>query len=150
MLKRKDAIIKTDKTLRLMRCFEECVYSLVDGSKRLPQPVAFQRSKVYLKLEAGSSNITANLVNVNLNATSTSESNIYLFDQPVEDSQAYIETLNNFEYLNSDSVHDRTSIEYLVSNSVIRVNSLGVWILIAKIKVNFTLFKRKKYPFLVV
>jgi hypothetical protein len=141
MLKQKDAIVKTDKTLRFMRCFAECVKSLVGtvpASRPLPFPqsVAFHRSKTYLKLEpTGMPN--ANLVNVNLNATSTSESNIYLFEQPAEDAQAYLNTLDNFEYLNSERVLDRTSIEYLVSNSVVRVNSLGVWILIIKIKVYY-------------
>ena len=118
MLKRKDMICKTDKTLRFMRCFEECVESLTNSTP-IPSPMCFQRSKVYLRLDE----------------QGTFESNIYLFDTLVEDTETYFSILNNFEYFNSDHVIDKTVVEYLVTNSCTRINSLGRWILITKIKV---------------
>ena len=133
MIKRKDAISRTDKTLRLMRCLEEIIESF-SSVKPVPKPTCFQRSKVYYKL----------LTNTNINSTNQSqlptslvshhhnqqESNIYLFDSPVDNSDTYFSTLNNFEYLNSDHVIDRNMIEYFVTNSCVRINNMGKWILV--------------------
>jgi hypothetical protein len=124
MLKRRETINKTDKTLRFMRCFEECVQSLTNN-KQFPLAASYQRSKVYFKLEDSS--------------PSTHDSNIYLFDTPINENEAYFNTLNNFEYLNSDHAIDKHIIEYIVTNGCIRINNLGKWVLVTKIKV-FILF----------
>ena len=118
MLKRKESVAKTDKILRYMRCFEELTDAFVN-TKQIPLPVCYQRSKIYFKIDD----------------FTTHDSNVYLFDAPIDDSESYYNALNNFEYLNSDHVIYKNLVEYLVSNSCTRVNSLGRWILITKIKV---------------
>ncbi len=122
MFKRKEATNRTERTLRFMRCFEECIEALAK-SKQLPLPICYQRSKIYYKLD--------NAIN--------QEPNVYLFEYPVEDINVYFNYLNNFEYLNSNNVLDKNTIEYLVSNSCVRVNNIGKWILITKIKVSIFL-----------
>lgn len=128
MLKRKESVLKTDKTLRYMRCFEELTNAFVK-TEPIPLPVCFQRSKIYFKID--------DFTTVN------HDSNIYLFDSPIDDSDIYFNSLNNFEYLNSNHVLDKNNIEYLVSNSCTRINNLGRWILITKIKVNFFFYNIK-------
>jgi hypothetical protein len=138
MLKRKEAIARTDKTLRLMRCFEECTESL-SNNKPFPQPVCYQRSKIYYKLEQSSlSSASPAAVASSSSAASNQESNVYFFDAPIDDLDTFSNILNNFEYLNSDHVYDKHNIDYLVSNSSIRVNNLGKWILVTKLKVYST------------
>ena len=118
MLKRREVITRADKTLRFMRCFEECIDAL-SKTKKMPLSVCYQRAKIYFKCDD----------------TGTQDSNIYLFNYPIDDKATYFNILNNFEYLNSDQVLDKNVIEYLVSNSCTRINNLGRWILITKIKV---------------
>jgi len=51
-LKRREALSKTDKILRFMRCFEECIQSLTSNrQKSFPLPVSYQRSKIYFKID---------------------------------------------------------------------------------------------------
>jgi hypothetical protein len=141
MIKRKDAISRTDKTLRLMRCLEEIIDSF-SSVKLAPKGICFQRSKVYYKLlsqnpnssSTNQSQLPSSLV---AHHHHSQESNVYLFDSPVENSDIYFSILNNFEYLNSDHVIDRNMIEYLVTNSCVRINNMGKWILVTKIKVKF-------------
>jgi hypothetical protein len=47
-----------------------------------------------------------------------------LFDKPLESALDYFSILNNFEYLNSDHVIDKNTIEYFVSNGCIRINEM--------------------------
>lgn len=131
MIKRKDAVNKTDKTLRLIRAFEECVECLA-SNKPFPKSVSYQRSKIYYKIDESCINAQSSSSTSN---TSNHDTNIYLFDTPIDDQETYSNTLNNFEYFNSDHVIDIHNIEYLVSNSSIRINNLGKWILITKIKI---------------
>jgi hypothetical protein len=157
MIKRKDAISRTEKTLRLMRCLEEIIDSF-SASKPFPKAACFQRSKVYYKL-ASSSPSSSHLLSVNSNsnpqlsaATSAltlhhhhhqhhqQDSNIYLFDSPIDNNESYFNILNSFEYISSDHVIDKNVIDYFVTNSCIRINQLGKWVLITKIKVGFFLF----------
>ena len=125
MIKRREAIARADRTLRFMRCFEELCEAF---AKTKPLPIAslFQRSKIYYKLDQ-----TAQFI----------ETNIYLFDSPIDSMAEYSAILNNFEYLNSDNVIDGTTVEYIASNSCVRINSIGKWILITKIKVTIILNK---------
>lgn len=61
-LKRREALSKTDKILRFMRCFEECIQSLTSNrQKSFPLPVSFHRSKIYFKIDdaAFSSSLTS-------------------------------------------------------------------------------------------
>lgn len=134
MLKLKEAVSKTDKTLRLMRCFEECTDSF-SNNKPFPLAVCYQRSKLYLKLDDANSGNTPTSSTNSTNQTSSQESNVYLFDAPIDDLATFVAILNNFEYLNSNNVIDKHNIEYLVTNSAIRINSLGKWSLITKLKV---------------
>ncbi len=139
MIKRKDAISKTDKTLRLMRCLEEIIDSF-SAVKQMPKPLCFQRSKVYYKLLINQNNTSSNQSQLPTSLVAhhhNQESNIYLFDSPVDNTETYFSILNNFEYLNSDHVIDRNMIEYLVTNSCVRINNMGKWILVTKIKVKF-------------
>jgi hypothetical protein len=124
MLKRKEAVAKTDKTLRYMRCFEEVADAFVK-SKPIPLPVCYQRSKTYFKIDDTSREMISH------------DSNIYLYETPIDDSETYFNMLNNYEFLNSDHVIDKNVVDYLVSNSCTRINELGRWILITKIKVIF-------------
>lgn len=119
MIKRRDVISKIDRTLRFIRGFEECIECMAQ-TKAVPLPLCYQRSKSYYKFEE----------------TTSQDSNIYLFNSPCADMNAYFNFLNNFEYLNSDHVLDKNIIEYLVSNNCTRINSLGKWILVTKIKFN--------------
>ena len=114
MLKRREAILKTDKILRFMRCFEECIQSLNSNNRQqsFPLAICFQRSKIYFKLEDLSTSL------------SNHDTNIYLFDLPIDSTDGYFSILNNFEYLNSNHVIDKTTIEYLVSNGCIRINEM--------------------------
>lgn len=120
MLKRRETSSKIDKTIRFMRCFEETINSLIK-TEPIPLSLCYQRSKVYFKIEAAPAN---------------QDSNIYLFDSPCPDLDTYYNYLNNFEYLNSDHVLDRNVIEYLVSNNCTRINNIGRWILVTKIKID--------------
>jgi hypothetical protein len=123
MFKRRDAISKTDKILRFMRCFEECIQSLTSNrQKSFPLAVSYQRSKIYFKIDDAN--------NASSSSTSSSQdTNIYLFDIPLENAYDYFSILNNFEYLNSDHVIDKNTIEYFVSNGCIRVNDMWVTLL---------------------
>jgi len=118
MLKRRDATSKIDKTQRFMRCFEDTIKSL-NHNKPLPLPLCYQRAKTYFKIEP---------------STANQDTNIYLFDSPCEDLKTYYNYINNFEYLNSNHVLDRNIVEYLVSNNCTRINNIGRWILLTKIK----------------
>ena len=120
MHKRRETTAKIDKTLRLMRCFEESIEAFAQ-TKAVPLPLCYQRSKVYYRLDTADSN---------------QDSNIYLFDKPCPDQDTYFSYLNNFEYLNSNHVLDRNIIEYIVSNNCTRINDIGRWILVTKIKVD--------------
>ena len=152
MIKRKDAIARTDKTLRLMRCLENIIESF-SHSKAFPIAACFQRSKVYYKLVHLSASNVSKVVGTQLLVESSGSSggvvsstssnsflhqhqdtNIYLFDSPIDSLESYFNILNNFEYLNSDHVLDRNMIEYFVTYSCVRINSLGKWMLITKIK----------------
>lgn len=119
MSKKREAVVKTDRTLRLIRCFEESVNAFVNG-QNLPLALCYHRSKVYYKLDE---------------SFISSDPNVYLFDSPVSTSEDYQAILNNFEYLNSDHVIDRHVVEYLVSNGCTKINSFGRWILITRVKV---------------
>ncbi|CAF0837663.1 unnamed protein product [Brachionus calyciflorus] len=140
MIKRKDAINKTDKTLRLIRAFEECIESLTSNNKPFPLAICYQRSKIYFKLDQQSTNTTTTTTTSGQSSSQNTyrnfyhDSNIYLFDAPLDEQQILNDTLNNFEYLNSQNVIDINNIDYLVSNNSIRINNLGKWILITKIK----------------
>jgi hypothetical protein len=126
MIRKKDAIKKIDKTLRFLKCFEECVEAFQTNA-HLPREICYQRAKTYYKLNLNS---TKSNMNNNLN-----DSNIYFFDSPLSDQESLSNMINNFEYLNSDHVVDRTNIDFLVSNGQMIINNLGKWILIIKIKV---------------
>lgn len=135
MNKRKNAINKTEKSLKIMRAFEECTECLA-SNKPFPKPIGYYRAKIYYKLDESCINLNSPLNSSSaINSQFNYESSIYLFDCPVDDQATYDAIINNFEYLNSDRVLDKHSIDYLVSNSVIRINTLGKWILITKIKV---------------
>ena len=153
--RRKEAVSRINKTLRLMRCFEECTEALAKN-KPLPLPLCYERAEVYLKLDeqlvsssigggasglggggvgSGALHPTTSSTSAAISSTSQLDSNVYLFDAPIDDLAAYLNMLNNFEYLNSNHVIDKNVIDYLVTNSAIRVNSLGKWILVTKLKV---------------
>lgn len=164
--KRREAVSRIDKTLRLMRCFEECTASLAQSTasdkRPLPLAVCYQRAEVYLKLDemikssssaaaAGSAvtTTTASTAAAAATVSATSDSNVYLFDAPIDDVGVYFNTLNNYEYLNSSHVVDKHFVEYVVTNSAIRVNTLGKWILVTKLKVgSLTLFETKSSAYL--
>lgn len=118
MLDKRQVIAKTEKTLSFMRCFEECVSSF-NENRSLPLPLCYQCKRSLLKID---------------HSFSSADSNIYLFDVPVDSHDSYAQTLNNFEYLNSNRVLDKNVIDYLITNNCIRVNELGKWILITEIK----------------
>ena len=118
MMKRRDVLSKIDRTQRFIRGFEECIQCMAQ-TRAVPLPLCYVRSKTYFKFEE----------------TANQDSNIYLFDSPCEDIEAYFSYLNNFEYLNSDHVLGKNMIEYIVSNNCTRINNLGKWMLITKIKI---------------
>ncbi len=120
--RRHEASSKIDRTTSLIRCFEDCVNSLASSSS-VPLPICYQPSKLYFKLD-----ITNN------NQLNNQDHNIYLFDKPCEDISTYYSFLNNFIYLNSDNVISPELIDYLVANSCTRINDIGRWILVTKIK----------------
>lgn len=132
---RKNSTTKIEKTLKFMRTFEECTECLT-SNKPFPRALGYYRTKIYYKLDQSCINS-----NSPMNSSSAIisqfnyESSVYLFDCPVDDQTTYDAIINNFEYLNSDRVIDKHSIDYLISNSVIRINSMGKWILITKIKI---------------
>ena len=142
-----------------MRCFEECIQALATvsasdesecvTSKPFPLAVAYRRAKVYFKIEPNTNVLSSSsAVNASNAATLAGiDSNIYLFEKPLDDNLAYQNTLNNFEYLNSEHVLDKLSIEYMVYNSTVRINNLGKWILITKIKVKLKNIKIKFFCF---
>ena len=182
--RRKEAIARTDTSLRLLRCFEHVVRSFMH-TRPLPLALLYYRAKVYYKLAdvastggspsflktttttttpksmattltqtslptataaaagvASTTTIAAGPEHTTSSSTIASlsmghhESNIYLFDAPIDDPLVYSRTLNNFEYLNSDLVLDKHVVKYLVSNSCMRITPLGKWILITKIRRN--------------
>lgn len=134
MNKKNSVSNKTEKTLKFMRAFEECSECLA-SNKPFPKPLGYYRAKIYYKLDESciASNSPMNSSSA-FNNQFNYESSIYLFDCPLDDQTTYDAVINNFEYLNSDRVLDKHSIEYFVSNSVVRINNLGKWILITKIK----------------
>lgn len=138
MNKKKSVLTKTEKTLKFMRAFEECSECLA-SNKPFPKPLGYYRAKIYYKLDESciASNSPMNSSSA-FNNQFNYESSIYLFDCPLDDQTTYDAVINNFEYLNSDRVLDKNSIEYLVSNNVVRINNLGKWILITKTKLHNT------------
>lgn len=141
VIKRKESAFRIDKTLSLVRCFEECTEALANN-KPLPIFIFYQQEEVYLKvdgLRVKRANTTT-VINPTTSSSSTAssgqqDSNLYFFEAPVDDTNVYLNTLNNFEYLNSNRVVDKNMIEYVVTNSAIRINTIGKWILVTKIKV---------------
>lgn len=152
MPKRKDSALRTDRTLRYMRCFEDCVRALCNNSP-IPVAVCYKRGKVYLEPVKSNNFATdsispskSNLIS-GKNVSRATDSSIYLFDAPVGDNQSYVEMINSFEFLSSNHVVERASVEYLVSNSDIKINQMGMWMMVTKIKRTqaeknkFTVFK---------
>lgn len=115
-----EASSKIERKVNLIRCFEDCVDSFT-SSNSIPLAICYQPSKIYCKLDINSNN-------------HSQDNNIYLFEKPCEDISTYYSYLNNFTYLNSEYVINFELIDYLVTNSCIRINTIGRWILVTKIK----------------
>jgi hypothetical protein len=128
---RLEVIKKNQRTLALIRCFQECIEAFSNGTQ-FPLNMCYHRSKIYYRIEENS---RANFASSNSINSFQTESNVYLFDSPIDTIDEYNSTINNFEYLNSDHVIDRHGIAFFVSNGCSQLTNLGNWILVTKIKV---------------
>jgi hypothetical protein len=150
MLKKKDAIVKANKTLKYMRCFEECIDSFENG-KKLPLALCYHRSKVYYKLDEHQRGTIESAV-----AAATAAANgsyIYLFDEPISNAREYFERTSNhlvqhglasnIQSANTGLVYslEQNTISYVISNSNTVINELGRWIQVIKIRVSFALIQ---------
>jgi hypothetical protein len=137
---------KTNRIIYFMKAFDDAVKFLTNTQREANHshvilPLFYQRSKVYYQAMINNSNsnnkeLSHSSKGSSCCSTSSIDTNLYLFQEPIESDHQYLAHLNNYDYLNSNHVIDKNSIQYLVSNNCSLVNNLGKWIQIIKIKVN--------------
>ena len=122
MLKRKKAIGIVERKLSLMRGFEESLNDLTT-KHTFPTPICFEPLESTFEVEVSSTG-----------------GNVYVFDECVENVEAYEEKLEEFKTKTDNSdchLIKRTSVTiYLTSNNTVCLNSLGHWIQINKVMVS--------------